>query len=565
MKKLPNYKKKYQHYNEIFKVSLKDRTWPDQIISKAPIWCSVDLRDGNQALVNPMNISQKKEMFEMLCQIGFKEIEIGFPSAAQIEYDFARILIEEKLIPDDVFPQVLTQARPELIEKTFSALKGSKQAIVHLYNSTSELQRRVVFRKSKEEIIEIAVEGTKLVKKLADSCESDIRFEYSPESFTGTELRFAIDVCRAVIEAWQPSPDKKMIINLPATVEMITPNVFADQVEWMIRELKPWRDSLIISLHTHNDRGTGVAATELGLMAGADRVEGTLFGNGERTGNLDVITVALNMYSQGVYPNLNLNFLPKLKEVYERCTELKVPERHPYSGELVFTAFSGSHQDAIRKGKHALVDGHDVFWEVPYLPIDPEDLGREYEPIIRINSQSGKGGVAYILESNFGFMLPKAMHPDFSKVIQGLSESKGKEVQSREILQAFDREYFSIKTPYEFISIKSTSEPDEQNNQELYTVKLKLKINGNEIELEGKGNGPVDASKNALLNAGCPDFKLTHFSEHALSSGSDAEAAAYIQIEFPESASSWGVGKDPSTVRASIRALISAINRGLTK
>ena len=408
---------KYTPYHELFTVALPDRTWPNNRILQAPIWCSVDLRDGNQALVNPMSVPQKLEMFELLVKLGFKEIEIGFPSASEVEFEFTRTLIDRGLIPDDVTPQILTQSRTHLIERSFEALHGAKRAIVHLYNPTSELQRRVVFHASQEEVKRIAIEGTRLIKSLAAKTSTEILFEYSPESFTGTELPFALEVCNAVIREWGPTPHHKMILNLPSTVEMITPNIYADQIEWFIRHLEN-RESVIVSLHTHNDRGTGVAATELGLLAGADRVEGTLFGNGERTGNVDIITLALNLFSQGIHPNLDLHDIGSIREVAERCTELPVHERHPYAGDLVFTAFSGSHQDAINKGMRALAESGENRWEVPYLPIDPRDIGRTYEAIIRINSQSGKGGVAYMMRSEFGCDLPKDMHPEFSAVIQ---------------------------------------------------------------------------------------------------------------------------------------------------
>jgi len=444
-------KDKYSSYLSRFKVDLPDRDWPNRIILKAPRWCSVDLRDGNQALVNPMNLQQKLRMFQLLIDIGFKEIEIGFPSAAQVEYGFARTIIEDNILPADVTPQVLTQARPHLIRRTFEALKGAPRAVVHLYNSTSEAQRRIVFKKSRKEIIDLATSGTKLVKDLARDVDTNIVFQYSPESFTGTELEFAKEVCEAVMEVWQPSKDLPMIINLPATVEMSTPNIYADQIEWFIKNVSG-RESYVLSLHTHNDRGTGVAATELGLLAGADRVEGTLFGNGERTGNLDIVTCALNLYSQGIDPLLDFRDLENVRKIAEECTQIPVNQRHPYAGELVFTAFSGSHQDAINKGMQVRNDR--VAWEVPYIPIDPADIGRKYEQIVRINSQSGKGGVAYILKSEFHIELPKEMHAEFADVVQALCDRSGREVLPTTIWEAFSREYLFENGKYQLDTIE---------------------------------------------------------------------------------------------------------------
>ncbi|WRK52675.1 2-isopropylmalate synthase [Coprobacillaceae bacterium CR2/5/TPMF4] len=423
----------YQKYKRFEPINFKERTWPDKVIEKAPTWVSVDLRDGNQALITPMKIEEKVEMFQLLVDMGFKEIEVGFPSSSQIEYDFLRILIEENLIPDDVTVQVLTQAREHLIRKTFESLKGLKRAIVHVYNSTSVLQRDVVFNKDKEEIKKIAVDGVKLVKELSKEFDGEVILEYSPESFTGTELEYAMEVCEAVMDEWGASKDKKVIINLPSTVEMTTPNVYADQIEWMSTHFKD-RERVILSLHTHNDRGEGVAATELGIMAGADRVEGTLFGNGERTGNLDIVVVALNMFTQGIDPKLDLSNINNIKHVYEKVTKMQIPPRQPYAGQLVFTAFSGSHQDAINKGMHAMQERNNPIWEVPYLPIDPSDIGRQYEPIVRINSQSGKGGVAYVMESMYGFHLPKGLQVDFSKIIQDISEEEGKYHQKESMI-----------------------------------------------------------------------------------------------------------------------------------
>ena len=560
VRELPAYQRKYRQYLEAFPVDLPDRTWPNRRISKAPLWCSVDLRDGNQALINPMNLEQKLEMFDLLVAIGFKEIEVGFPSAAAVEFEFARTLIEQGRIPDEVYPQVLTQSRDHLIRRTFESLQGAKRAVVHLYNSTSELQRRVVFRKDKSAIVDIATSGTKLIKELALETDTEIVFEYSPESFTGTEIDFAFEICMAVVEHWQPTPENKIILNLPATVEMATPNVYADQIEWFCRQLGDMREAVILSLHPHNDRGTGVAATELGLLAGADRVEGTLFGNGERTGNVDIVTLALNMFSQGVHPKLNLRDLGVIRRVAERCTEIGVHERHPYAGDLVFTAFSGSHQDAIRKGTHALPEGDDALYEVPYLPIDPEDIGREYEPIIRINSQSGKGGVAFVMETDYGFQLPKEMHPDFSRIVQSISDSTGVEVSSKQIWQAFSKEYLETEQPFKLI--KFVTVPYHENDDEdLVQGTLTFERDGERQHAVGVGNGPIDACKRAIAGSGVPNFKLTHYSEHALSIGSDAEAASYIQIETEEGRRVWGVGQDRNTTSANVKALISAVNR----
>ena len=461
-------------------IDLPDRQWPNRTLTQAPLWCSVDLRDGNQALINPMNLEQKLRMFSLLVDIGFKQIEVGFPSAAAVEFDFTRTLIERDLIPDDVYPQVLTQSRDHLIRRTFEAIEGTPRAIVHLYNSTSELQRRVVFRMDRAAIRGIAVDGTRLVRELADRTDTEILYEYSPESFTGTELDFSVEVCDAVIEAWDPSPQRPIIINLPATVELATPNVHADQIEWFLRHVQR-RDSIILSLHTHNDRGTGVAATELALMAGADRVEGTLFGNGERTGNVDIVTVALNLYTQGIDPGLDLHDLSRLIEVSDYCTELPVGARHPYAGELVFTAFSGSHQDAINKGMTAQSDAPDSLWEVPYLPIDPTDIGRSYQAIIRINSQSGKGGVAYVMETEFGCQLPKTMQPEFGQVVQELSDRSGREVEAHEIWRAFQREYLEADAPLRFLDYAIAS--DTEDSSRMHGT-LTLAVDGAEMELK---------------------------------------------------------------------------------
>ena len=540
-------------------IDLPDRQWPNRTLTQAPLWCSVDLRDGNQALINPMNLEQKLRMFSLLVDIGFKQIEVGFPSAAAVEFDFTRTLIERDLIPDDVYPQVLTQARDHLIRRTFEAIEGTPRAIVHLYNSTSELQRRVVFRMDRAAIRGIAVDGTRLVRELADRTDTEILYEYSPESFTGTELDFSVEVCNAVIEAWDPSPQRPIIINLPATVELATPNVHADQIEWFLRHVQR-RDSIILSLHTHNDRGTGVAATELGLMAGAERVEGTLFGNGERTGNVDIVTVGLNLYTQGVDPGLDLHDLGRLIEVSDYCTDIPVGARHPYAGELVFTAFSGSHQDAINKGMTAQSDAPDSLWEVPYLPIDPTDIGRSYQAIIRINSQSGKGGVAYVMETEFGCQLPKTMQPEFGQVVQELSDRSGREVEAHEIWRAFQRAYLEADAPLRFLDYAIAS--DTEDSSRMHGT-LTLAVDGSEMELSGTGNGPIDALKDALGQAGLADFRLTHYSEHALGQGTDSTAIAYIQIARDDGTQRFGVGTNPNIAKASALALISALNRTL--
>ena len=540
-------------------IDLPDRQWPNRTLQRPPRWCSVDLRDGNQALINPMNLDQKLRMFSLLTDVGFEEIEVGFPSASAVEFDFTRTLIERGLIPAGVYPQVLTQSREHLIRRTFEAIAGTPRAIVHLYNSTSELQRRVVFRMDRAAIRGIAVEGTRLVRELAEQTDTEILYEYSPESFTGTELDFAVEVCDAVIEAWDPSPERRMIINLPATVELATPNVYADQIEWFLRHVQH-RDSIILSLHTHNDRGTGVAATELGLLAGGERVEGTLFGNGERTGNVDIVTVALNLYTQGVDPGLDLHDLSRLIEVSDYCTELPVGARHPYAGELVFTAFSGSHQDAINKGMAAQSDAAGERWEVPYLPIDPTDVGRSYQAIIRINSQSGKGGVAYVMESEFGCQLPKTMQPEFSQVVQGLSDRSGREVEAHEIWGAFLREYLEADTPLRFLDYAIASDPADSSRMH---GTLTVIVDGDEMELRGTGNGPIDALKDALGQAGLADFRLTHYSEHALGQGTDSTAIAYIQISRDDGTQRFGAGTNPNIAKASALALISALNRSL--
>lgn len=548
----------YKKYKKFPTIKFTERTWPNNEITHAPVWCSVDLRDGNQALITPMSVEKKLEMFKFLLSLGFKEIEVGFPSASQIEYDFLRLLIDEKLIPEDVTIQVLTQARQHLIARTFEALQGVHRAVVHIYNSTSVLQRDVVFNKSKEEIKQIAVDGTKLVKQYADQFDGEIILEYSPESFTGTELDYALEVCEAVCETWGIGPDRKVIINLPATVEMDTPNIYADQVEWMSRHLKN-RENIILSIHPHNDRGTAVAAAELAMLAGADRVEGTLFGNGERTGNVDILTLAYNMFSHGINPELNLEDINKIVEIYEDCCNMSVPPRHPYAGKLVFTAFSGSHQDAIYKGMKKYQERQSEIWEVPYLPVDPSDLGRKYEPLIRINSQSGKGGVSFVMETYFGYRMPKAMHKEFADVIQKISEEKG-EVSPDEIMEAFTNEYLSLKSPFEFINYKTTHISSTEDDN-VVSINVQFKYNGEYKDIEGIGNGPLNALKNALAKELGLQISILDYSEHALSKGSEAKAAAYVHVIRDQSISTFGVGVSTSITRASVRAIFSALNR----
>ena len=544
----------YKRYQRVPVVDFPERQWPNKEIMKAPAWCSVDLRDGNQALVEPMVVEEKIEMFNLLVKLGFKEIEIGFPSASQIEYDFLRQLVERHLIPEDVTVQVLVQCREHLIQRTFEALEGIPRAVVHIYNSTSTLQRDVVFQKSREEIKAIAVEGVELVKKYMQDYDGEVILEYSPESFTGTELDYAMEVCTAVQEAWGATADKKIIINLPATVEMNTPNVYADQIEWMDRHFKN-RESVILSVHPHNDRGTGVAATELALLAGADRVEGTLFGNGERTGNVDILTLAYNMFSQGVNPELNLENVSEIIEVYERCCKMSVHPRHPYAGKLVFTAFSGSHQDAINKGVTAMKERGSEIWQVPYLPIDPSDVGREYEPIVRINSQSGKGGIAFVMDTYFGFKLPKGMHKEFADVIQPIAESHG-EVAPETIFEEFKKQYLDRKQPYHFVRCEVTDIESDSH------VKLSYEYNGDLTTLEADGNGPIDAVRNAIYAGTGINLKVLDYSEHALSVGSHAQAASYIHLMDQDSKRvTYGVGISSNITRASLRAIFSGMNR----
>jgi 2-isopropylmalate synthase len=550
----------YKRYRKNPVVDYPEREWPDKEITKAPIWCSVDLRDGNQALIDPMIVEEKVEMFEYLIKLGFKEIEIGFPAASQIEYDFLRQLVDRKLIPDDVVVQVLTQCREELIDRTFEAIEGCKQAIVHIYNSTSTLQRDVVFNMDKEHITEIAVKGTRMVKERAEKFPGKIILEYSPESFTGTELEYALEICNAVTAEWEPTPENPMIINLPSTVEMNTPNVYADQIEWMIKHLDK-RDSIVVSVHPHNDRGTGVASAELALLAGADRVEGTLFGNGERTGNVDILNIAYNMFSQGINPELNIEHINEIIEIYERCCKLPIHPRHPYAGKLVFTAFSGSHQDAINKGVKAMKERGSDIWQVPYLPIDPSDIGREYEPIVRINSQSGKGGVAFIMDTYFGFKLPKAMHKEFANVIQAVSEKQG-EVSPDQIMECFRAEYLDKKEPLHFKKLRVDDLSGSIKSDFDTRVTVVYTLNGEEKFFEAVGNGPIDAVQRGLCHELDISIKVLDYEEHALQSGSNSQAAAYIHLLDGNTGSvTYGVGVSSNITRASVRAIFSAINR----
>ena len=575
-------KNSHKKYRPFPPVGLSDRTWPDKTLRKAPLWCSVDLRDGNQALVTPMNVAQKLRMFQLLIDVGFKEIEVGFPSAAQVEFDFVRHLIENSLIPDDVTIQVLTQAREHLIETTCRSLVGAKRAIIHLYNSTSELQRRVVFRMERSDVRNLAVQGTKWAKQYRDKYlpsgggslpsqqagasgrkGTEVRFEYSPESFMGTELDFAVEVCDAVVAEWNkgdPSTSLgagKVVINLPNTVESATPNIFADQVEWFIRNFKS-REKAIISVHCHNDRGTGVAATELSQMAGAERVEGTLFGNGERTGNVDIVTLALNLHTQGVSPELDLSNLDRLQETYQDCTNLPIHPRHPYTGELVFTAFSGSHQDAINKGFQAMEASKSPYWEVPYIPMDPKDVGRTYEAVVRINTQSGKGGVAHVLRSQFGFNIPKAMHPEIGKMVQSISDKTGKEVLPATIKEAFEKEYINVEKPLALVDFHIKDSSKTKGGTAITTT---IRINGKKRIFKGAGNGPIDAFSKALKFAHVGTYSFLSYEEHALGEGEDARAVAYIGIADEMGIPYFGVGIDPNIVGASLRALLSALNR----
>ncbi len=550
----------YKRYRRNPVVDYPEREWVNKQIEKAPVWCSVDLRDGNQALIDPMVVSEKIEFFNYLIKLGFKEIEIGFPAASQIEFDFLRQLVDRKLIPDDVVVQVLTQCREELLERTFESIEGCKQAIVHIYNSTSTLQRDVVFNMSREEITNIAVEGVKMVKRHAAKFPGKVILEYSPESFTGTELDYALEVCNAVQREWGPTKESPMIINLPSTVEMTTPNVFADRIEWMNKHLEN-REAIILSIHPHNDRGTGVATAELALLAGAERVEGTLFGNGERTGNVDILNIAYNMFSQGIDPELAIEHVNESIEIYERCCKIPVHPRHPYAGKLVFTAFSGSHQDAINKGMKAMKERGGEYWEVPYLPIDPADIGREYEPIVRINSQSGKGGVAFVMDTYFGFKLPKGMHREFANVIQAISEKQG-EVSPDQIMESFRQEYLLKKEPLHFRRLRVDDLSEETESEFDTKVTVVYTDKGEEKRFEAVGNGPIDAVKRGLQETLGINVKILDYEEHALQSGSNSQAAAYIHLLDAESGSvTYGVGVSSNITRASVRAIFSAVNR----
>jgi 2-isopropylmalate synthase len=540
-------------------VHLPNRQWPSRTLSRAPIWCSVDLRDGNQALAQPMSVAEKLEYFELLVRIGFKEIEVGFPSASQIEFDFCRRLIEENRIPDDVAIQILCQCREELITRSIEALRGAKNAIFHLYNSTSPAQRKYVFNATRADIVKIATQGTAWVKQHAQplvAAGTKLRFEYSPESFTSTELDFALEICEAVTDVWQPTVENKIILNLPATVEYATPNVHADQIEWMCTHLTR-RDRTIISLHTHNDRGTGIAATELAMLAGADRVEGTLFGNGERTGNLDIVTVALNLYTHGIEPRLDFSNINEIREVYERTTRLEVPPRQPYAGELTFTAFSGSHQDAIKKSW--AVQKPDEPWDVLYIPIDPADIGRSYKAIIRINAQSGKGGVAYVLENEFGYSLPKLMHKEIGRIINDVADAKGTELQPSDIHDVFRREYLERTAPVSLQNFKTTE------RDSAVKCEAALTIDGQPHVLTGDGNGPIDAFTHALATTPLPKFEVLSYSEHSLGQGSEARAVSYIQIKTERNQTLFGAGIDTNIELASIKAIVSALNRALAR
>lgn len=556
----------YKKYKPFTPIDLPDRQWPNRVIDHAPIWCSVDLRDGNQALVDPMNLEEKLEYFKTLIEVGFKEIEVGFPSASETEYEILRTLIDGHYIPDDVTIQVLVQARPHLIKKTFEAIDGAKNVIVHFYNSTSTLQRKVVFKTDMDGVIQIAVDGARLIYALTEEekkrhPEMNIRFEYSPESFTGTEMDNAVEICRRVMEELHITKENPIILNLPSTVEGSSPNGYADQIEYFCRHL-PNRDAAIISLHPHNDRGEGVAATELALMAGADRVEGTLFGNGERTGNVDVVTLALNMWTQGVDPKLDFHNVNEIKEVYERCTKMQVPPRQPYAGELVFTAFSGSHQDAINKGKIYMEESGTPYWEIPYLPIDPADVGREYEPIIRINSQSGKGGTAFILANNYGIKMPKSMHPEFSAVVQKACDEKGKELKAEEVFDLFQQEYRNVCGPYRLVNYKISEEKNEQDDltHVHFSGELKYKDNA-PVQIEGNGNGPVAAFCDAMNQTEMASYQFVDYSEHAISVGSDSKAISYIHLKNPQGKDIFGIGVSHNIGYASMKGIICAINR----
>ena len=549
-------------YKPFAPIALPDRTWPDKTITQAPVWCSVDLRDGNQALVNPMNLEQKLEFFQTLCEIGFREIEVGFPASSETEYEILRALIDQDLIPDGVTVQVLVQAREHLIRKTFEAIRGAKNVIIHFYNSTSTLQRRVVFHTDMEGVIQIAVDAARLIRRLPEEHmakeDVDIRYEYSPESFSGTEVENSVRICDRVLEELGASPERKVILNLPNTVELSTPNTYADQIEYVCRDLKH-RDCAIVSLHPHNDRGTATAATELGLMAGAQRVEGTLFGNGERTGNADLMNLALNLYSQGVDPGLDFSHMNHVKQVYEECTGMKVHQRHPYAGELVFTAFSGSHQDAINKGVNYMAQKSSPYWEVPYLPIDPADLGRQYEPIIRINSQSGKGGAAFIMRQSFGYLLPKAMHAEFGALVKAACDAAGRELRPGEVFAIFQKEYLDVTQPYHLLTYKIFEE-DGGRGQVLVDFEGTVRYDHHTVAVSGKGNGPIDAFFNALRSLGLTEYEFVSYSEHAVTGGADSKAVSYIQLRH-KGEIVFGVGMDSNISIASLKGIICAINR----
>ncbi len=544
----------YWKYRPYPTVALSDRTWPDRVVERAPIWCSTDLRDGNQALVKPMDSARKQRMFDLLVQLGVKEIEVGFPSASKTDFEFVRKLIDEELIPADTTIAVLTQARPELIERTFEAIEDAPRAIVHLYNSTSTTQRRVVFRLDEAGIVALAVHATELCKELAEQSTSKVIFEYSPESFHGTELEFALEICEAVMAAWQPTPDEQMIVNLPTTVEAFPPNIYADRIEWFQRNVSS-RESIVLSVHPHNDRGTAVATAELGLMAGADRVEGTLFGNGERTGNVDLITIALNLLTQGVDPELDLSRLDEAKAIVEECNELPIHPRHPWVGELVYTAFSGSHQDAIKKGMHAQQRGSSELWDVPYLPIDPADLGRDYEAIIRVNSQSGKGGVAYLMETEHSLELPRGLQVEFAQAVQAITDVRGDELTADELLAAFHDHYLAHVTPFELGSYTHSSSDIDQ-------IVADMVADGEKRQVSGAGNGPIAALVDAFEREFGITIRLRDYHEHAMSAAADATAAAYIEAEIDDDLV-WGVGVHSSIVTASLRAVVNAVNRAL--
>lgn len=551
-------KEPWTKYRPFPPVHLPDRQWPNRVLTRAPIWCSVDLRDGNQALAIPMNVSQKLEMFQALVKCGFKEIEVGFPSASNTEFTFNRRLIEENRVPEDVWMQVLVQAREDLIERTFESLVGARRVIIHMYNSTSPAQRRVVFNMTREQIVQMAVRGARMIKERLPRLQgTEVRLQYSPESFSATEVEFAKEVAEAVMEVWEPTPERKMILNLPDTVEVAMPNVYADQIEWICRNIRN-RDCLIISVHTHNDRGTGVAKTELALLAGADRVEGTLFGNGERTGNLDIVTVALNLYMHGIDPGLDFSDINRLREVYERCTGMTVPPRHPYAGELVFTAFSGSHQDAIRKGLREWNEGGRQYWDVPYLPIDPRDIGRQYREVIRVNSQSGKGGVAYLLENEYGIELPKELQREFGPIANDEVDRLGREVSGAELKAMFWREYVERTDPWALVGFETQS----RNGRVSCVARLSRK--GELVEVRGEGNGPLAALVHGLVAHGVPRFEIMHYSEHALSAGAEASAIAYIQIRFADGRTRWGAGVDTNIELAGVKAVLSALNRAVS-